>query len=382
METLTLSKDIPRTPVGQILTHDERSIALVDLGQDASKALRASWPKDQPFESGGVVDSTWLLPMLGAGSTAASSLMAGNVFLATANPATLMTIGSGVGSAVMGPGGIVAQAPFIAASSALMPVVAPVMLFTTVSSVMMCARLDRAQRTLGRLYEVVERARRLLDAEDYARFEAAAERIDEIRSEFEHSRRFASDVLDKLARIDYDVGVLRSKYGLMTAEAVDSEEAAKVAVSDLNRFFLASLYDVQIDMLQLYLAIQNDADVVEFRQSRLEEKIGRYGDDFRKVLEDDRVGAYHRELKADLSKSGWWLTRRLGLGEAEARLRMVRAIRGDLNACQARIHRWVEASEAVTEESRRQAVVVHLESNGQRRLRAYHTAEVRVEAAA
>lgn len=382
MEISVLSNDLPRTPVGQILTHDARSIALVDLGCDASKALRASWPKDQPFKSGGVVDSTWLLPMLGTGSTAASSLMAGNVFLATANPATLMTIGSGVGSAVMGPGGIVAQAPFIAASSALMPVVAPVMLFTTVSSAMMCARLDRAQEALGRLHEVVERVRRLLDADDYARFEAAAERIDEIRSEFEQCRRLASDVPDRLARIDHDVGVLRAKYGLMTAEPVDSEEAAEAAVSDLNRFFLASLYDVQIDLLQLYLAIQNDSDVVEFRQSRLEEKIGRYGEDFRKVLEDDRVGAYHRELKENLSKSGWWLLRRLGLGEAEARLQRVRAIRKDLNAGQARIHRWVEASEAVTDESRRQAVVIYLEAEGKQPLRAYHTGEVRVEAAA
>lgn len=382
VEALTLTNGVPRTPVGQILTHDERSLALVDLGRDASKALRASWPTDQPFKSGGVVESTWFLPMLGTGSTAASSLMAGNVFLATANPATLMTIGSGVGSAVMGPGGIVAQAPFIAASSALMPVVAPVMLFTTVSSVMMCARLDRAQETLGRLCEVVERVRRLLDAEDYARFEAAAERIDEIRSEFEHSRRFASDVPDKLARVDHDVGVLRSKYGLMTVEAVDSEDAAEAAVSDLNRFFLASLYDVQIDVLQMYLAIQNDPDVVEFRQSRLQEKIGRYGEDFRQVLEDDWVGAYHRELKKALSQSGWWLPRRLGFGEQEARLRKVRAIRGDSNACQARIHRWVEASEAVTEESRRQAVVIYREPDGERALRAYHTAEVRVEAAA
>ena len=93
--------------------------------------------------------------MIGTGSAVASSLFAGNVFLATANPATLMTIGSGVGSAVMGPTGIVATAPFVAASSALIPVVAPMMLFTTVSSVMMSARLDRVQKTLGRLEEAV-----------------------------------------------------------------------------------------------------------------------------------------------------------------------------------------------------------------------------------
>ena len=380
----SLQEDVPRDPVGQVLTHEGRSIALVDLGRVASDALRASWSTDQPFQSGGVVNSAWLLPMLGTGSTAASSLVAGNVFLATANPATLMTIGSGVGSAVMGPAGIVSQAPFVAASGALMPVVAPVMLFATVSSVMICARLDRAEKTLGRLFEVVERVRRLLGADDYARFETAAERIDEIRSEFEQCRRFASDVPDKLARIDHDVGVLRSKYGRMMTGAVDSEDAARAAVSDLNRFFLASLYDVQIDVLQLYLAIQNDADVVEFRQSRVREKIRVYGGDFRQVLEDDRVGAYHRELKGGLSKSVWQrLSRDLGLGgKPAAKVRRVRAIRKDFNAVQGRMEKWVEASEAATDESRRQAVVFYLEPNGERGLRAYHTGEVRVEGVA
>ena len=40
-----------------------------------------------------MIDSAWLQPLLGAGSTAASSLFADNVFLATVNPQTLMTIG-------------------------------------------------------------------------------------------------------------------------------------------------------------------------------------------------------------------------------------------------------------------------------------------------
>ena len=166
MEFAGPGRGVPRDPVGQVLTYEGHSkMALVDLGSDASDALRASWSTARPFESGGVIESAWLLPLLGAGSTTASSLLAGNVFLATANPATLMTIGSGLGSAVMGAGGIVAQAPFVAASSALIPVVAPVMLFTTVSSVVMGARLDRVQRSLGRLYEAVEGVRRVLDAD-------------------------------------------------------------------------------------------------------------------------------------------------------------------------------------------------------------------------
>ena len=331
MESLNLQVDTPRNPIGQILTHEGRSLALVDLGRDASKALRASWSTDQPSQSGGAIDSSWLLPMLGAGSTGASSLMAGSVFLATANPATLMTIGTGVGTAVMGSG----------------------------------------------------RNRRAGAAEDYARFETAAERIDEIRSEFEHARRFASDVPDRLARIDHDMGVLRSKYGLLMTGAVDSEDGARAAVSDLNRFFLASLYDIQIDVLQLHLALQNDPDVVEFRQSRLREKLERYGEGFRQVLHDDRVGAYHRELKGGLARSR--LVRLPGGlrlpfgGEPAAQVRRVRAIRKDFDAGQRRVQQWVEALEAATDESRRESVVFYREAGGERALRAYRTGEVRVE---
>ena len=264
MEILDLRPDIPCDPVGQVLTYEGRSIAVVDLGRDASDALRASWTNARPFQSGGVIESAWLLPMLGIGSPVASSLLAGNVFLATANPGTLMTIGTGVGSAVMEGGKIVAQAPFVAASSALMPVVAPLMLFATVSSVMMSARLDRVQRTLGRLYDVVEGVRRHLDTEDYGRFETAAEQVDAIRSEFEQCQRFASDVPGKLSLVEHDVSVLRSKYRFLMTGDLQSEDDARSAVSSLNRFFVASLCDLQVDLLQLYWVLQADPDVVEF----------------------------------------------------------------------------------------------------------------------
>ena len=383
MTVLDLRNETPNAPVGQILTHEGRSLALVDLGRDASVALRESWSADQPIESGGAIDSTWVLPTLGAGSTAASSLLAGNVFLATANPATLMTIGTGVGSAVMGPTGIISQAPFVAASSALMPVAAPVMLFSTVSSAMLCARLDRAQQTLGQLSEVVERVRVLLDAEDYARLETAAERIDEIRSEFVHSRRFASDVPDRLAKIDHEVGVLRSKYGLLMTTDVKSEDGARTAVSDLNRFFLASLYDIQVDVLQLHLALQNDPEVVEFRLSRLRDKLERYGEEFRQVLDDDRVGAYHRELKGESDKSMLrFLPNALRPGDLVAELERVRAIRMDFDSGQRRVENLLEAVETVTDESRRSSVLISREPEGERPLRVRHTHNLRLEPAA
>ncbi len=383
MEILGLRQDVPRDPVGQVLKYKGLPIALVDLGRDASEALRASWSTDRPFQSGGVIESSWLLPMVGVGSPAASSLLAGDVFLATADPATLMTIGEGVGSAVMQGGKIVAHAPFVAASGGLLPIVAPMMLFATVSSVMISVRLDRVQKTLGRLYEVVETVRRHLDAEDYARFETAVEQIDNVRSEFEHCQRFASDAPEKLSRIEDRARLLRSKYGLLMTRGIHSEDDARSAVSDVNRFFLASLCDLEVDLLQLYLALQNDSGVVEFRQSRLWEKIERYGKDFRRILDADPIGAFHRKLKGDLADSRWpWLPRgwrRPFGGELTTRVRNVRAIRKDFNSVQARIKRWIEVFEAATGESREQSIVFYREPDGERALRAYHTRDVRLE---
>ena len=118
--------------MGEILAYDRHPpIAVVDLGRDISKAMRASWDDGRPFESGGVIDSTWLQPLFATGSTAGSSVFAGNVFLATADPKTLMVISKGVSTAVMDGGRIIGHAPFIAAGSAILPVVAPLMLFTT-----------------------------------------------------------------------------------------------------------------------------------------------------------------------------------------------------------------------------------------------------------
>ena len=75
------------------------------------------------------------------------------------------------------------------------------MLFTAVSSVMMCAHLDWVQRTLGRLDDAVESVRRFMDAEDYGRFEAAAEGIEDIRYQSEQRNRFADDVKFTLAMV-------------------------------------------------------------------------------------------------------------------------------------------------------------------------------------
>lgn len=380
----------PRNPVGYILTHEGRSIALVDLGSNASDALRAAWRETgkHPHESGGVVESAWLLPALGGASLASTSLLAGNVFVATANPATLMTIGTGVSSAVMGPAGIVAQAPFVAASTALMPVVAPLMLFATVSAVVTNARLDGAQRTLGRLVEEVERVRKFLEARDYARFESAASMLDGLAAEYARFGRFGADSATTLGLARKTTSELRAQFGALVEASVTSEPEARHAVADLARFHIAAILDLRADTLHVCLTLQNDHEFVEHRESELRKKAERCVGDFHTAFDTDRVGAFHRQLRTEHAESRrWWLeklpdvVRRRLEREPDARLRRVEAIRQADHAVRARMAEWISAFDVAADEAREHSIVLYREPDGERALRAVRTRAVRLEKA-
>ena len=388
---------VPQGPVGQILTHEGYAkIALVDLGREASDALRASWPAAHPFQSAGVIESTWLPPLLGAGSTAASSLLAGNVFLATVNPQTLMTIGTGVGSAVMGSTGVVAQAPFVAASTALIPVVAPVLLFMTVSSVITGARLDRVQQALGALSKNLERVRHLMEAEDYARFESAAEQLDEIGSQFEHSQRFTDGMKSGLVLAKRDVTLLRRKFGHLAIREIRSEHDAMVAVSDIDLFVLSSLTDLRADALRLHLTLQDDLHYAERRQALLRRKVEQSASTFRTLLDRDPLTTFRHQLQQDLDELGrfeslpWGLPdtaahviRTLGGGRSlKKRIRVIDTIRDNSFApVRSRMERWVSELESSAAAAREESIVFYRERDGRRTLKAYHTRDLRLQQA-
>ena len=394
MDILGLKQDVPQDPVGQMLTRDGYpNIAVVDLGREASEALRASWPPARPFQSGGVVDSAWLQPLLGAGGTAASSLFAGNVFLATANPATLMTIGAGVGSAVMGPTGIIAQAPFVAASTALMPVVAPVMLFMTVSSAMTGARLDRVQRALGALSEGLERVRHLMEAEDYARLVSAAEQLDEIGSQFLHGLRFTDGMKIALMLAKRDVNRLRHKFGHLVMREIRSEQDARLAVSDINLFVLSTLTDLRAGALRLQLTLQDDLHYAERREAVLRKRVEQCADSFRELLDQNPVGSFRDRLQQDLDELGrfdflpWGLTdaaaqaiRTLGGGRSLAKTigAVDTILDEDFAPVGSRMARWISELESSAEAAREESIVIYRERDGGRDLKAHHTRDLRL----
>ena len=85
----------------QIAPVGGEELAVIDLGPSISPKLvealdRCRLEYGKPFATGGPL-GTACLPIAGAAAGASSSLFAGNVFLATANPATLMQLKGGVG---------------------------------------------------------------------------------------------------------------------------------------------------------------------------------------------------------------------------------------------------------------------------------------------
>ena len=395
MDILGLRPEVPQDPVGQILTHEGYSkIALVDLGREASEALRASWSPARPFPSAGVIDSTWLQPLLGAGSTAASSLLAGNVFMATVNPQTLMTIGTGVGSAVMGPAGIVAQAPFVAASTALIPVVAPVMLFMIVGSAITGARLDRVQRALGTLSEDLTRVRYLLEVGAYAQIESVIEQLDEIASQFEHGQRFTEGMKIELVSARRDVTWLRRKFGHLAMREIRSKDDARVTVSDINLFVLSSLTDLRADALRLHLTLQDDPHYAERRQAVLRRKVELCANSFRTLLDHDPLRAFRDQLQQNLDELGrfeflpWGLPdpaaqviRTLGGGRSlKQQIRAIDTILDkDLTPVRSRMQEWVSELESSAEPALEESIVFYRERDGRRALKAYHTRDLRLQ---
>ena len=210
----------------------DKELGVVDLGSAASLEVRHLIKRNlrdhgQPFETGGALSAS-CLPLLGAGSVAASSLAAGNEFLATANPATWMSIGGGVGSAVMGPAGIVAQAPFIAASTAILPVVAPFAIFMTVASTMMSAGFDRLQTSLDSLNEAIHFLMKREVNEEYAQVQSALARLQGIAAEWELSHRFTQDMKIRLALVERDLSVAKYRHALAIDEPPPGKDMGTV----------------------------------------------------------------------------------------------------------------------------------------------------------
>ena len=216
--------------------------------------------KDQMSISPKILSS--LMLSSGAAGMVASAAMSSSLFMATANPATLMQIGKGVGSAVMGAGGIVGQAAFIPVASSL-PVVAPIMAMQALSTVVMLHQFNAMDKKLDAIKGSIDKMLARQEVTKVAELFAAVHVIDEIYLQYGQTGHFSTDMLIRLALAERDAMILSRRY-----EMLENSEASNSAVNDFANYdtyctVLASFLNLRVKYLRTSVDIQENPQFVK-----------------------------------------------------------------------------------------------------------------------
>ena len=209
-------------------------------------------------------------------STAASAAIAPTLFMATANPATLMQLGSGVGSAVMGAGGIVAQAPFIPVAAS-MPVVAPLALMGVVNTAVTMRQFQAVNAKLDTIANSLTNLLVRVDITQIAGLIAASKTLGDITEEYGELGHFTPSMTARFAVAEQALEAVarRQELLLLSAErrALDPKTDIEDVIRDVNAAGLAYITEVQVHALHLALALQESPALVTKRRQQLTECI-------------------------------------------------------------------------------------------------------------
>ena len=209
-------------------------------------------------------------------STVASATIAPTLFMATANPAPLMQLGSGVGSAVLGASGIAAQAPFIPVAASL-PVVAPLALMGVVNTAVTMRQFQAVNAKLDTLANTLTDLLARADITQIAGLIAASKTLGDITEEYGELGHFTPAMIARFAVAEQALAAVarRQELLLLSAErrALDPETDIEDVIRDVNAAGLAYITEVQVHALHLALALQESPALVTKRTQQLTECI-------------------------------------------------------------------------------------------------------------
>lgn len=211
-----------------------------------------------------------------AAATGMSAAFSSTLFMATANPATLMTIGNGVGSAVMGTSGIVAQAPFIAVASSL-PVVAPILAIQALNTAVMMQQFKQVDRKLETIKHTLDVALARIEATHAGELLSASRIVDDVYRQYGLGGRFSNDMLVRLALAERDVRSLSARFRHLVEarESTNFEDLREVqqANFDAHSAMLGSFLELRIAYLRVCVDMQENPKSVESSLDLLKQSI-------------------------------------------------------------------------------------------------------------
>jgi len=247
----------------------------------------------------------------GTGALGLTAATSGTLFMATANPATLMAIGNGVGSAVMGAGGIVAQAPFLPIAGALMPVAAPLLAFQALSTIMILQQFEGINKKLFNIEKTLNRVLQRIEATFIGEVISASTRLESIEKEFAVANYFSQDMIIRLALVEDKVNPIFERYKyLYEAQELDqrlTSEDLGFKQTDASMAIVLSILDMRIDILRTKLTLQENPGFMKGFAEILVEKVERY----KKLWTDienspKRVAEVSQSMSQTVNEMNWW----------------------------------------------------------------------------
>lgn len=210
-----------------------------------------------------VSPKVWSSLMLsgGAAGAAASSAMSSKLYMATAPITSLMKLSSGgVGSAVMGPKGIVRHAGFVSAGvGSSFPVVAPLMAMQALSTVVMLQQFSAMDKKLDAIKGSIDKMLARQEVTKVAELFTALHIVDEIYAQYGRTGRFSIDMLIRLALAEHDAMSLSRRYEML--ENSRSNDAAQGF--DTYCTMLASFLNLRVKYLRTCVDVQENPQFVQ-----------------------------------------------------------------------------------------------------------------------
>ncbi|GHU55277.1 hypothetical protein FACS1894132_11150 [Clostridia bacterium] len=243
---------------------DERQKILINKMKD-EYLTTGKFAKDQTVVSPKIMSS--LIAVSGLGLTSISADLSGILFMATANPATLMRIGIGVGSAQMGATGIIAQAPFIPIASSL-PVVGPIIAMQALSSIVILQQFNALHKKLDSIRESIDKVLIRQEATIVGELFSAVSITDEIYEQYSKSGSFSTDMLVRLALTERDAIRLSVRYNILENMQDDNNTN-----SDIYLMVLASFLHLRVKYLRTCVNLQENPSFMKHSSESFKETL-------------------------------------------------------------------------------------------------------------
>lgn len=247
----------------------------------------------------------------GAGALSITAATSGTLFMATANPATLMTLGNGVGSAVMGASGIVGQAPFIPVAGALMPVVAPLLAFQVLSTAMIIQQFKTVNEKLDNLTKTISRVIQRNEAIFIGELFSADSRLGILEHELSVTNRFTNEMMLRLSLIENSINPIFERYKYLYGAQIWSKDLrSEDLVFNQTDAFMAvilSMLDLRIDILRLRLTIQENPGYLKDLAKKVVEKIDQYQILWKDIANSPlKAEEIYKSINTAIGSMSWW----------------------------------------------------------------------------